>query len=107
MSLSLSGDPFPALEEIKRVLKTIRVFQRYDWVRTSLEAYLVRDSSGAAGTDRATLRRRQLKLFSCHNHYSSDDWTWVLEKARFDLIADALPCNKHHRLFAATPRPQA
>ncbi len=64
MSLSLSGDPFPALERVKRVLKPIRVFQLYDW-------------------------------------------TWVLEKARFDLIADAVPFNKHHRLFAATPKPQA
>ena len=103
--LHLFDDPFPVLDKVRRALKPGGAFLLYDWVRTSLVEYMERDR-GPGSTDRSPEERRSrsMKLFGAHNHYTVEDWRWILAEAGFGVLAEAAPNGKYHRLFVAAPK---
>ena len=103
----LFDDPFPVLDKIRRALKLGGTLLLYDWVRTSLVEYMERGLMSGAERSPEEFRSRSMKLFGVHNHYTADDWRWILAEAKFDVLAEAAPNGKYHRLFVTAPKEQA
>ena len=102
----LFDDPFPVLGKIRQALRPGGTLILYDWVRTSLVEYMARDRGTGPARSPEELRSRSMKLFGVHNHYTVEDWRWILAEAGFDVLAEAAPDGKYHRLFVAAPKTQ-
>ena len=100
----LFDDPFPVLGKIRQALRPGGTLILYDWVRTSLVEYMERDRDARSDRSPEEERSRSMKLFGFHNRYTVEDWRWILGEAGFDLLAEAAPDGKYHRLFIAAPK---
>ncbi|MEE8518948.1 MAG: methyltransferase domain-containing protein, partial [Dehalococcoidia bacterium] len=88
-------DPFTFLDDVRRVLKPGGYFLLYDWVRVPMADY-ISQREAEPGDDPPDRYPRALEMFASHNKYTLDDWLWVLEQGRFEIIADAAPHVRGH-----------
>ncbi len=97
--LHLLDDPFPVLEEVRRVLRRDGFFLLDDWIRTPLAEYLASRPRGR-GDDLRQSRRSWLGLFPYHNKYTVEDWKWLLSEAGFSLVT-TIKLREHTQIFLA------
>ncbi len=83
-------DPFPFLEEVRRVLAPNGHFLLYDWIRVPMRDY-IRMRQEEPGDDPPDRYPRALEMFHLHNKYTADDWRWVLSQAKLDIVVAASP----------------
>jgi SAM-dependent methyltransferase len=98
--LHVLDDPFPVLEEIRRVLAPGGVFLLNDWIRTPLPVYL--ESRTDRSNDADADRQRWFRLFPVHNKYTVEDWQWLLTTGGFHIQRSA-QVRPHFQLFVTTP----
>jgi len=99
--LHVVDEPLPVLAELRRVLRRGGIFLLHDWIRQPLSAYLAwrRD---VLGEGEAESLQRGFRLFPVHNKYTSEDWHWLLARARFDIRSETT-LRTSHRIFVTTP----
>jgi SAM-dependent methyltransferase len=98
--LHVLDDPFPVLDEIRRVLAPPGLLMLHDWIRAPLPVYLA--SRTDKSDDPEADRRRWFRLFPAHNKYTIEDWQWVLAESHFRVQCRA-QVRPQFQIFVATP----
>ncbi len=89
--LTRGGFPFWCLCD-SRLAKEFRqgLFLLYDWARVPFGDYIgYRDTE--PGDPPEVRYPRALEMFATHNKYTADDWRWILQVARYDVVKEAWP----------------
>ena len=84
-TLHVLDDPLETLAEFRRLLAPGGSLLLYDWTRSPLQTYL--ESRTGVFDDSPEARKSQFKMFPLHNKYTTEDWTWLLERGGFTMQA--------------------
>ena len=99
--MHLLEDPFRFLEEVRRVLAPDGLFLLYDWARVPFGDYIdFRDTE--PGDPPEARYPRALELFAAHNKYTADDWRWIFQVGRYEVVKEEWP---YVRAIALLTRP--
>ena len=94
-------DPFRFLDEVRRVLTPNGLFLLYDWARVPFGDYIgYRDAE--PGDPPEVRYPRALEMFATHNKYTADDWRWIFQVGRFEVVREVWP---YVRAIALLTRP--
>ena len=84
-TLHVLDDPLAVLAEFRRLLAPGGSLLLYDWTRSPLQTYL--ESRTGVFDDSPEARKSQFRMFPFHNKYTTEDWTWLLERGGFTMQA--------------------